>query len=196
MGDTDTLNRKEKILHAAMNLFRQKGYAGTSMRDLAKEAGIEAASLYSHIRSKEDLLRVICFDLADTFIKSQQAVADQNLPPDKHLYAAIKAHIKVLRTNADASSVFLHEWRFLSEPDFSRFKRLRSFYEQFFNHIIEQGVETGIIKPVDIRFTVRTIFSALNWTYGWYRFSRDADIGDKCDMLYDLIMRGIGVSKP
>jgi len=66
----------------------------------------------------------------------------------------------------------------------------------FFNHIIEQGVETGIIKPVDIRFTVRTIFSALNWTYGWYRFSRDADIGDKCDMLYDLIMRGIGVSKP
>ncbi len=191
MAETLTGNRKEQILHIAMNLFREKGYAGTSMRDLARAIGIEPASLYSHIKSKEDLLRTICFDLADKFIYSLQELDNSDMSPDEQLYAAIEAHIRVIRTNADASSVFLHEWRFLSEPDLSRFKRLRSTYEGFFTEIVERGVKEGVFKPVDVKFTVRTIFSTLNWTYGWYRLSREADIGDKCDKLFDLILNGI-----
>ena len=60
-------SKKELILEKAATMFRQKGFAATSMRDLAETVGIEAASLYNHIRSKNEILEAICFDVANRF---------------------------------------------------------------------------------------------------------------------------------
>ena len=60
-------NRKEMITLAAARLFREKGFPSTGMRDLAGDVGVEAASLYNHIRSKAELLQEICFRVANEF---------------------------------------------------------------------------------------------------------------------------------
>ena len=60
-------SKKELILRKAAAMFREKGFAATSMRDLAETVGIEAASLYNHIRSKNEILEAICFDVANIF---------------------------------------------------------------------------------------------------------------------------------
>lgn len=62
------VSRKEVILKASAKLFREKGYKAASMRDLAVKVGVEAASLYNHIRSKAELLHDICFNVANLFL--------------------------------------------------------------------------------------------------------------------------------
>ncbi len=86
--------RKDQIRVKAQALFRERGYSATSMRDLAETLGIEAASLYNHISSKEELLQQICFSMAEQFFVALEPVATSSLPPKEKLLAGIEAHLE------------------------------------------------------------------------------------------------------
>jgi AcrR family transcriptional regulator len=155
-------DRKEQINEIAQNLFRTKGYAATSMRDLAKEVGIEAASIYSHVKSKEALLQKICFRIADDFFAALHAVMEKDLNAGDKLSAAIDAHVKVIIENLDATTVFFHEWKHLSEPSLVDFKSLRNKYEKQFRSIIEAGVASGEFDKVDAHVSIKLLFAMMN----------------------------------
>ncbi len=169
MAETLYQNRREHIQKTAQSLFRQKGYSATSMRNLASEVGIEPASIYSHIKGKEEILQSICFDMAKAFFDAQRYAIEENLSAKEKLEKAIVAHIEIITSNIDAAAVFFHDWRHLSEPALKEFKKLRHDYENIFRKIINKGMEEGVFRMVDVNFTVLTIFSAMNWTYDWYK---------------------------
>jgi len=176
---------------AAQNMFRSKGYSATSVRDLAKEVGIEAASLYNHISSKEDILREICFHIADAFFQAIEKSEAEGGSATKRMERAIENHIEVIVSHIDASSVFFHEWKHLSEPQLSEFKQLRRKYESRFIQILEDGVHEGRFRDMDLRMTSFTIFSAMNATYDLYKPS--GKIGPKAisKHIADIIIQGI-----
>ena len=68
-----------KILDVAVELFKEKGYMGSSVRDLATRLNIKAASLYAHIRSKEEILEWICFGIATIFFLNFRRLKKQTL---------------------------------------------------------------------------------------------------------------------
>ena len=107
----DTISRKEQIIKTSAKLFRQKGFEAASMRDIAAELGIEAASLYSHIKSKDEILETICFHMADELIKAIDEVNDVYFNAEEKLATAIKNHVKIVTGDLDSSTVFLREWR-------------------------------------------------------------------------------------
>src|SRR5437667_2830618 len=131
--------RKEQIVQAAERLFSDKGYMATSMRDIAGELDIEAASLYNHIKSKDEILETICFKMADQFLKAIDEVNDIYFNAEEKLHMAIRNHVSIICLDLNASSVFLHEWRHLNEPKFSEFISLRNKYENAFKVILENG---------------------------------------------------------
>ena len=162
-------SRKTQIDRTATALFRARGYAATSMRELATALGLEAGSLYSHIKSKEEILHRICFGLAaDFFAGFAQATADA-APVAAQLRLAIEAHVRVLTRDSAASAVFLHEWRHLSEPARTEFLALRDRYEVSFLKLIAQGVATGELHTPDAAFAALTLLASLNWLPSWYR---------------------------
>jgi TetR/AcrR family transcriptional regulator, cholesterol catabolism regulator len=161
-------DRKEQINEIAQSLFRTKGYAATSMRDLAKEVGIEPASLYNHVKSKEELLQNICFRIADEFFDALQNVLEEDFSAEQKLSKAIDAHVGVILNNLDATTVFFHEWKHLSEPLLSEFKSLRNKYEKQFRSIIEEGIESGEFDEVDAHVSVKLLFAMMNSIYEWY----------------------------
>ena len=91
MDGVANLSRKEQVIRSAAELFKEKGYAASSMRDLAQKLGIEAASLYSHIKSKEEILQTLCFDMAADFRnKIEDVMAQSRQSVEKPMAAAAK----------------------------------------------------------------------------------------------------------
>jgi AcrR family transcriptional regulator len=184
-------SRKAQIEEKATRLFRERGYAATSMRDLAQVLGIEAASLYSHIKSKEEILQKICFRMADEFFEAWKDVETASENYADQMEKAAIAHVKVITNNTDASAVFFNEWRHLSEPYLSDFLKMREDYEGRFINIIEKGMTAGEFQTVDSKFMMLAILSSLNWTHNWYKPNGGLSPKEVAKKLSNLILNGL-----
>lgn len=191
MSETLSISRKEQILQTSAKMFKEKGYASTSMRDIATELGIEAASLYHHIKSKEEILETICFTMADKLITGIAEVNDIYFNAEEKLRMAIKNHVQIISENIDQSATFLHEWRSLSEPKLSEFKTLRDKYESEFKVILNDGVNEDIFDDVDQKFATLTILSTVNWINEWYNPNGKMNAEQIAKKLSDFILGGL-----
>jgi TetR/AcrR family transcriptional regulator, cholesterol catabolism regulator len=186
------LSRKEQVIRSAAELFKEKGYVASSMRDLAHKLGIEAASLYSHIKSKEEILRILCFDMASDFRASLDEVEKLHVTASERLTLGIIGHVNVMARDLTASAVFMNEHRHLSQPFLRDFLLLRINYINRFKAIIDAGVQSGEFKKnIDTKLAVMTLFSSLNWMPLWY--SPDSAIDPKAlgQQLADMLVNGL-----
>jgi TetR/AcrR family transcriptional regulator, cholesterol catabolism regulator len=182
---------REAILDTAIILFGKRGYAGTTMRDIAKEVGILPGSLYAHISSKETLLDEIVELGIESFLSIETAL-DQSVPVVERLRAAIKAHVKIAAENPGRSLVVFHQWRFLTEPNLTRALNKRRRYQQLFVKLVDEGIADKSFDPgLDTKAAVFTILGALNWIPEWYsptgHFS-SSEIGGK---IADILIKGL-----
>lgn len=185
------IQRRNQITSIATNKFREKGYRAVSMRELADHVGIEAASFYNHFDSKESILKEICFRMAFEFFKGIEWATRETSSPDEMLARAIQSHIKVITANTDASAVFFHDWRYLSEPYLSEFREMRLKYEEIFRNILREGMLRKMFGKQDETFIVLTIFSTLNWVYEWYDPDGKFAPEEIADNLSSVILNGI-----
>ena len=99
-------NRKTLIFEEAARLFREKGYQATSMRDLAERVDLEPSSLYSHIRSKGELLQKICFDCANRFTDTMEEILAEDTTPLEKIRKLVEVHIDVALTRPTSTTGF------------------------------------------------------------------------------------------
>ena len=123
------LTKKDLIFQAAARLFKEFGYQATSMRQLAKEVGLEASSLYSHISSKQELLAQICMSEANKYLDHMNKVMKEEVEIISILKAMSYFHIEVAVDDPVSATVFSDEWRYLEEPTLTEFRTIRKEYE-------------------------------------------------------------------
>lgn len=191
MVGVENLSRKEQVIRTASELFKEKGYSATSMRDLAQALGIEAASLYSHIKSKEEILQALCFNMAKKFQNSLDDVESADISFSERLRRGILGHIHVMADELTASAVFMNEHRHLSQPFLRDFLLMRINYINRFKKIIEGGIKSGEFKQVDTKLAVMTLFSSLNWMPHWYDPSGLIDPNQLGNQLADMLIEGL-----
>lgn len=197
MANTTSLNsRKEQLMQAASTLFSQKGYPATSMRDIAEKMGMEAASLYNHISSKEAILHHICFSLAGKFISAIEEVNDIYFNGEEKLRMAIRNHVQILTTNLAESKVFLFEWRHLSAENLAAFIVLRDQYEKGFADMLLTGEKENVFQEVDNKFAVLNILSSVNWIVEWYKPEGNMKPEEIAAKLSDFILTGLKKQDP
>ncbi|MFY8190326.1 MAG: TetR/AcrR family transcriptional regulator [Bacteroidia bacterium] len=191
MGENLKNISKTQIVLAAAKLFKQKGYAASSMRDIAAALNIEAASLYHHIKNKEEILDIICFDMATKFLSAIAEVNDIYFNAEEKLRKAILHHVEIITEDIDKSAVFLREWRSLPESALADFLLLRNQYENEFTRIIENGIEEDLFDNVDKKFAVLSILSSVNWINEWYSADGNMNANEIAQKISDFVMGGL-----
>ncbi len=183
--------RKQEILQAAAQIFRQKGYHAASMQDIADAVHLQKASLYHHVESKQEILLTLLDHALDILIADLEPIAKSEGPPSTKLRQAIHAYIGRLTGEADLAAVLLLEYRSLDPPLRARHIRRRDRFEALWRQILEDGIACGEFRRVDVPLTAFAILGVQNWTITWYRPDGRLRPAEIADGFADLFLEGL-----
>ncbi len=183
--------RKRQIEDAASGLFSAKGYAATSVRDIARALDLQGGSLYAHIASKEDVLWNIVRRAAGRFHAAVRQIANEPTPVAERLRGMVRAHVRVVTDDIEHATVFLHEWRFLGPERRTAIARQRDAYEAYWRAVIAEGMANGEFRPGDAKMAGLGILSGLNGIAQWYRADGPLAPDAIAASFADLFLRGL-----
>jgi TetR/AcrR family transcriptional regulator, cholesterol catabolism regulator len=188
--------RRDEILALATQIFADKGYASTTVREIADSAGILSGSLYHHFESKESMLHEIMHGFLDyTVAQYRETIAAGGDPLDV-LRALVHDAFTALGSNPAALAVMINEFNFLVQ--FPRFEYLREGAEEterLWSEVIEEGMRVGVIRS-DIeprmiyRFMRDTIWISVRWYHPDGKYHPDQIADFYLDVLLDGIKTG------
>ncbi len=186
-----TNNRKDQIVEVATRLFHEKGFHATSMRHLAEQLGMEAASLYNHITGKEDLLQHICFGMATHYNAHLEQVENEPVSPIEKVEKMVRFHIAMMLSHFEAVYVTNRDWKHLKEPLLNNFMQQRKAYEKRFSLLLQQAIESGQIKQVNPHAAVLTILSAVRGIEFWQRNTRNISGSELEEDMVGILLYGL-----
>jgi AcrR family transcriptional regulator len=191
-GTPGARRRRAEVVDAAARLFSRRGYHGTSMQHLAEALGLLRGSLYAHIGSKEELLFEVAAQGAERFLERARRAAAADAPAAERLRLFLVAHAETVSEHLDAATVFLNEWRYLSEGPRDAIRSKRDEYEALVRTIVADGVAAGEFRDdVDVRLAARLVLSAGNWMYVWYRPGGELSPAEVGAGFAELVVKGL-----
>ena len=185
---------RQAILDTAARLFRQEGYAATSLRAIADACDMKAGSLYYHFDSKDQIVsEVLDIGVQRVFDTVRSAV--EALPPDAGLRdtlkCAIQAHLSALLHAHEFTSANIRIFGQVPAGVRASHKSLRRSYEQYWQDLL-LGLQRRdeIRSGTDLQRTVFFLFGAMNWTTEWYD-QKKSGLPAMAGELADLVSNGL-----
>jgi AcrR family transcriptional regulator len=183
--------QRSDIIQAAAQIIRDKGYHGTSMQDIADEVNLQKASLYHHVKSKQDILFTILEQALDLLISDMRDVVDSELDPEEKLRLAIQVYIGRLSEDADLATVLLLEHRSLEDKLRTRHTGRRDRYELLWRKIIQEGIDVGVFRSVDVNVATFALLGVQNWMITWFKAGGRLSALELADHFSDLFLSGL-----
>ena len=192
--EVDAGNRRQKLLHAAARLFRRKGFAATTTRDIAAAAGMQSGSPFYHFESKAALLFAVMEQGMRTALQGQAralepfGVEPTGAAPEALLRTLVRAHFDILLgPGSDFVPVMLYDWRSLTVVQRTGIAALQRDYESAWAVALHALCEAGRIQ-VDARAARLMILGALNWSVQWYKPKQDASLDELTEIAMQLFV--------
>ena len=190
-------NTRDRILLISARLFRYNGFATTSLREIAKEAGITAGSIYNHFASKEEILdEVLRIGVGNVAVAVRERVAA--LPPTatgrERIATAIREHLLHALHQGDFTSANVRLWAQLPTEVKERQRAVRRDYAEYWRALFRQAQTTGELRAdLDAKVMELFVVGAINWTGEWYD-PRRGSFDAFCEQLLEIIFDGIASS--
>jgi AcrR family transcriptional regulator len=178
VDERDDGNRRRALILGAARLFRRKGFAATSTRDIAAAAGMQSGSPFYHFRSKQALLFAVMDEGMRSALLQQQQALDTAGSTDaaQQLRVLVRNHFEaLLGPGSDYIPVMLYEARSLTPRQRTALAALKADYEGAWDPVLQSLHDAGRLKA-DVKLARLLVFGALNWSVQWFDRRKEASL--------------------
>ncbi len=159
--------RRDEILHAALQAFREHGFHRATLDHIAERLGVRKTALYHYFPDKDAILHA-CH--VDSLARLERIVAAGRglATPQQQLRHVIVEHVREVTDTVDGSPLAF-EVTALGERHQAGVLAGRDRYERQIRLIIENGIRDGSFRRVDAKVATFAVLGAINWVARWYR---------------------------
>jgi AcrR family transcriptional regulator len=184
-------DHRRQAIRSAAAVFAEKGFHGSSTRDIAEHMGIKQGSLYYYFKSKEEALGEVCLFGIEDYVNRMQEIAASDQPFDAKLTATVTSHLSSYRERNEALKVYNDERLYLPEERRKKLKKLGSQYRQQLEGIFEQGKQNGVLRSsMDCHFAAQAVIGLCNAWGDIIVRDPDANMFDIIQKCTDLLLNG------
>ena len=174
-GSSDYKAKRDELVLLAAKLFKEKGFKATTLNDLAKQAGVERASLYYYISSKDELIQEVIRGVTDAnAAAASKIVRLKSLGPEEKLRRLVELLMISYEENYPHMYVYMqeqmHEVEYGKTPWAKQMMRQTRRFENMVMSLMVEGIEAGIFRDdVPPRLAANGLFGMFNWTHRWFK---------------------------
>ena len=167
---SETLNRRADLVRVAARLFREKGFDGTTIRDIAHAVGMRSGSPFYHFANKHELLMAVMEEgLRLGLERTHNALGDDTMPAEARFRQLVRVHYGILHdTGSDFIPVMLYDWRSLPSQYKRRIIELKDRYDAIWQRTLDDLESQGMLRA-DAKLARLMILGAINFSATWYR---------------------------
>ena len=185
---------QKAIREAAIRLIARHGYHGVSVRTLADETGIQAASLYNHIENKQDLLFVLLRGIMEELVAEVAEKVAREQGTLAKLCTFVAAHVEFHARRRPEVFIGTMELRSLLPENRTVLVALRDRHEELLQSLVDAGVRERAFSVPSPRITTFAILAMLNGVANWYRANGRHSIADLQRIHLELTLNMLGTS--
>lgn len=199
---------REDILWAAAEVLRRKGYDATTMKDIAAQVNLTAASLYHHFKNKDFLVLSVLEVGHEMAMERLERIVESEMTAGEKFAAMIRSHIVSITENVAVGAAMVFEIRALLNVNQgvkngkrkfqeeyverrNHFFARRDRFERLFHDTLMAGIDAGEFRPVDAAIVTKTILGAHNWIGVWYREGGRLSGDEVADVMVDFFMSAL-----
>jgi AcrR family transcriptional regulator len=184
--------REQEIIAAAAAIFKEKGYQAATTRDIAAAVGIQQATLYYYVKSKEEILYLVVREPIDRLYRQVEAIRQAPLPARVKIEQGIGVHLAAFDDNYPHMLVFVQELHNVVQALRDRLQNFPRRYQSLWEDILRQGVTTGELRrDLDITATALMILGMCNWMFRWYRKGGRLDAQTLAKQYAETLLNGL-----
>ena len=187
--------KRERILEEAVKLFYARGFTGTTLDDIAAELGVTKPFIYTHFRSKVELLAALCTPTIEMSLAAVENAAKLPGRPTERLRRAIVDFTHVMLSRQANIAIFFREEKNLTTEALAEINALRRQFDRVLSQLLAEGNEAGEFHIADVNLAALAIGGMISWAYTWHRPSGRLKLDEMCTCMADLALQMAGVEK-
>lgn len=177
-GNGSEANRRAAIVRLAARLFREQGFDGTTVRDIASAVGMRSGSPFYHFATKEEILFAVMEEGLRQGLARIEAVLVRHADPRERFIALMHAQFgTILEDGHDFVPVMLYEWRRLPPVYRKRLIAVKDRYDALWQGVIDELAAAGLMRG-DAKLARLLILGAVNFSATWFRRNGGLSIGE------------------